>query len=193
MSNLFAMNIYIFIFLVHIVDNKERFFIKRTDNGKKVEFTLNVTTVGGGNFYNMLKANKTINQNMTFEETTYDCFININAPPYQIGEALVIYPIGQIIGNQNGLIIFIENSYPVQTINEKIGNIDVNNQPEFYLVFDSTSLINVEFQLIEEKNETPKKRKKLSDWKIVKILKIIKALKRYRILKRLKKLKALKN
>ena len=106
MNYLYAMNIYIFIFLVHIVDNKERFFIKRTDNGKKVEFTLNTTTVGGENFYNMLKANKIINQNMTKEEDDFLCSINISATPMKPSDIEDIYQIGQIIGNENGLIIF---------------------------------------------------------------------------------------
>jgi len=131
MNYLYAMNIYIFLFLVHIVANKERFFIKRTDNGKKVEFTLNVNTAGGGNFYNILKANKIINQNMTKgEEPLFLCPININAPPFKPSDIQIKYPIGQIIGNQNGLMIFLEELNE-NSINEKIGNIDVNNQPDF--------------------------------------------------------------
>ena len=157
MNYLYAMNIYIFIFLVHIVDNKERLFIKRTDNGKKEEFTLNVTTNGGGNFYNMLKANKIINQNMTKEEDIcFVCSIDINAPSSKSSAIKDIYQKGQIIGSENGLIIIINYQDDIDAISEKIGNIDVNNQPDFNLIFDSTSSINVEFQLVEEK---PKKTK----------------------------------
>ena len=204
MNNLYAMNIYLYIFLVNIVANKERFFIKRTDNGKIVEFTLNVTTAGGGDFYNIIKETKTINTSMKYtDQIFYACTIhNMNSPFMKQVDYSINYPIGQIIGNQNAFSVII-TELNSKYIFEKIGNINVTNQPEFNEIFDSTSPIVVEFQLVEEedeipkdetsKDETPKKTKELNVWISSKILKKIKALNRYRIVKRLKKMRALKN
>ena len=142
------------------------------------------------------------------DQIFYACTIhNMNSPFMKQVDYSINYPIGQIIGNQNAFSVII-TELNSKYIFEKIGNINVTNQPEFNEIFDSTSPIVVEFQLVEEedeipkdetpkdetpKDETPKKTKELNAWISSKILKKIKALNRYRIVKRLKKMRALKN
>jgi len=65
MSALYIMNIYIlYIFLLHFVANKERFFFKVNGYSEKIfEFTLNLNTVGGKDFYSQLKEKNLLESN----------------------------------------------------------------------------------------------------------------------------------
>jgi len=190
MFKLYAINIY--ILLLHIVANQERFFIKRKDQTQKIEFTLNVTTVGGNNFYNLLKSVKTINSiSMKFNNNKYEGTIeNLNAPQSQSGPNTGCDK-GEIVAEENQITI-CTGSKIIPKLIDKIGNI--STQPEFDEIFDKTNInLEFQFQLEEENNESPKKTKKIVDWKTLKIHKRTKALKRYRIVKRWEKLKRLKN
>ena len=57
------MNLFIYIFLFHLVDNQTKFYF--IEKGKR-EFTLDLTNEYANQFYNILKANKTINVTMYY-------------------------------------------------------------------------------------------------------------------------------
>jgi len=193
MCKIYAMNIFLFIFLFHFVSNKESFFLKRKDTAQKIEFSLNVTTVGGKNFFNLLKEIKTTDSitMIIYRKKAYKGTIeNLNAPKSIEGLNTGCYK-GEIIAEEN--LIYICTDYLLYPKGyEKIGN--TSTQPELSAIFDTTANeIYVEFQLVEESNETPKKRQKSGNWKTMKMLKRVKELKRYRIVKKMEKLKGLKN
>jgi len=75
MPKLFSMNVYIYIFLLHFVANKDKFFLRKKGNEKEIEFTLDLSTDGGLNFYNGLKAkaNKIIQFTMYRYQSFFDC------------------------------------------------------------------------------------------------------------------------
>ena len=62
------MNLFIYIFLLHLVDNQTKFYFRDKDKGieDKKEFTLDLTNEYANQFYNILKANKTINVTMYY-------------------------------------------------------------------------------------------------------------------------------
>ena len=157
----------------------------------KTEFTLNLTSVGGLNFYNVLKANKTIEIQMDYMQT-YFCLQGTSNFLFDPGY-LSSYQKGDLSGRSYTFTIFTGS--PVSEVtNEKIGKIIKPEELDTILAScRNNDKYFFEFLLVEEKNKTPKKKKKSGGWETLKILKRVQALKRYRIVKRLKTLKALKN
>ena len=110
MFKLYAMNVFICILVLHFVANKERFFLmKKGDNEKKYEFTIDFSTDGGKDFYSKLKVNKTIE--LTFS-ISGQCFL-INPTesfPLKVDTSKHdgqshIYHSGEIIAYSNNLQI----------------------------------------------------------------------------------------
>ena len=194
MPTLNAMNIFIFIFIFHLVANQEKLFLKLKDSEEiKLEFTLNNNTNGGKLLYNILKENKTYVLEMQYDNNNGYFKGNIqNIGPSIVGAfvSAINYEKGEIIGITPNEFCIIKS---LLSINKKYTRIGKITQPEKMDTIFGSDPITLEFLLVEEENETPKENKKSGGWKTVKILKIIKALKRYRIVKRMKKLKSLKN
>jgi len=177
--------------LFHFVDNKDRFFFKLKNNEVKIEFTLNISTVGGLNFYNYLKANKIIEFSMgrsdeskCFASTTKFGFAeNVEIQnSMEKGElASDSYQLIIITGSKNSNYNVIGKLKKLEDLDTIINSTENRRQYPFEFLFE------------EEKDEKPKIKNKSGNWKTVKILKIAKALKRYRLVKRMNKFKALKN
>jgi len=110
MSNLYLMNIYLlYIFLIHFVANKERFFFKlKGFNDKKYEFALNLNTVGGKDFYNKLKTSKSFE----FQLSPKPNYFELNNVNFKLmidtsiaGASNTAYQPGEIIAKSNILRI----------------------------------------------------------------------------------------
>jgi len=191
MSKLYAMNICLYILLLHFVANKEKLFMRIKGSEKKIEFSLDLNTKGGISLYNILKQ-KPLEYNMERQSNKFqgkDQIQNIGND-YQPR----FLEKGQLGFQPNELIIVTESD---EVMSNKIG--EFTNLEEFDSFVSETAtgtIYTFEFLLVEEKDEpheTPKKRKKSENWKTVKILKSFIALKRYRIMKRMKRLKLLKS
>ena len=196
------MNICLFIFLIHFVSNKERFFFKINDT-EKIEFTLNRNSDVGHNFYQALKEN----QNQPFISIYYndsefnthgimlDSFPKLEGKLSQSGD----YHKGEIVfastdAQYSRLFIYTDNSSEQSDTNyEIIGNIiQLKEFDDIISKFQPNARLSIQFSLVEEEDDTPKKMEKSGDWKTVKMKERVKALKRYRIVKRLEKLERLK-
>jgi len=196
MYYLYAMNIYIYIFIFHLVANQEKYFLKLNGIENKIEINLNLESTGGQNLRNILKKNKTIESRMgrSSNNRYYEVSLaDIGPKPKSKYPPETKYQKGEIAANNGKVLIFVFQS-STAALYERIGNII--NPTEFPTSTSSTSLkflLEEEKEEKEEKKETPKKKKKSEDWKTMKILKRVKSLERYRITKKLEKLKSLKN
>jgi len=195
MSKKNLMNLFIYIFLLHLVDNKAKFYFKNIDKEDKYEFTLNLTNEYANQFYNILKANKTISVPMEVnkdDKNFYGTVMNIGRD-HESSIYGFNFQRGEIVVGKNSLYIFLLSA-TVAYDYDRIGQII--NTTNFETYFDSekaTLVFYLEGEEEKEKDEKQEKTKKPGGWKTLKINERIKALKRYRILKRLKNLKILKN
>ena len=190
MLKLYSMNIILYIFLIQFVVNKERFFFRKKGVEKKLEFTLDLNTLGGMNFYKYLNETKIREVKMTFD--LY--FINGIILFGEVGvKQTDNYQKGDLIATNNWLYIQIKAKF--DDAYEKIGAFTKPEELDSYFDYSTPGnyVYDFEFLLVEESNKIPEKRKESGGWKTAKMLKKVKALKRYRIVKRLDKLKLLKN
>ena len=200
MSALYIMNIYIlYIFLLHFVANKERFFFKVNGYSEKIfEFTLNLNTVGGKDFYSQLKEKKSFG--IQFLPLTNYFKVNDNNGNFRLmvntsieGASNVTYQLGEILADTN--LLMLARTVFNEGYHERIGNIIQIDDFKNDLGSGGFGFPTIQFMYEEEEEEKESKKSKskskskLSDWKTVKIFKIIKALKRFRIVKRLKRFK----
>jgi len=159
MSNLYAMNICIYIFLFHFVANKEQFFLEINNNEqKKLEFTYYNNTKSSITFYNKLKQDKTIILSMTYAEDMYFQGhiqnIELNEPINFGGIAFRwAYSEGQIIAYDKETLRIYINHGSMSKNCDIIGKI--NDLKNMNTIFGTNPII-LKFILVEEEKETQK-------------------------------------